>query len=89
MFNQSIRRKKAKKKRNKKEKRTRNVARVCMYYWRRTKFSTLKVTNWCPLVLLVEVGWRQGRRLGSDEDEILGYGVFEYAAKQKVDRGGW
>jgi hypothetical protein len=86
-----ITQKKKKKKRRgrRRKKRKRNVAKVCTYYWRRTKFLNLKFTSLCPLVLLVKVGWRQGRGLGSDEDEVLRYGVFEYAAKENVDLGGW
>lgn len=62
---------------------------VCTYYWWRIKFLTLKFTSFCPLVLLVKVGWRQGRGLGSDEDEVLGCCVFENSAKENVDSGGW
>jgi len=33
---------------------------------RNRKFTALKVTRKCPLVLLVKVGWKQGTSLGSE-----------------------
>jgi len=34
----------------------------------------------CRLVLLVKVGWRQGRALGSEEYEMIGSKLFDGTA---------
>jgi hypothetical protein len=38
----------------------------------------------CPLVLLVKVGCRQGKALGSEEGKVMGSGLFEYAAEERI-----
>jgi hypothetical protein len=38
----------------------------------------------CPLVLLVKVGWRQGRALGSEEGNVIGSRLLECVAEEKV-----
>jgi len=34
-----------------------------------------------PLVLLVNVGWRQDKTLENGEGKVMGSGMFEYATK--------
>jgi hypothetical protein len=67
-----------------KRRRKKRVVRVCMYCRRRKTFVTLKVPSRCPLVLLVKVRCREGRGLESDEGEVTGCGVFEFAAKENI-----
>ena len=38
----------------------------------------------CPLILLVKVGWRQGRALESEEDTIMGRKLLECVAGEKL-----
>jgi len=42
----------------------------------------------CPLVLLVKVGWRQGRALESEEDTIMGSKPMECVAEEKFKEFG-
>jgi hypothetical protein len=44
--------------------------------WRGQKhFTALKVPRQCPLVLLVGVGLRKGKALGSEKGKMLGCGL--------------
>jgi hypothetical protein len=57
-----------------------------MFYKKVTEnFMALKLPNLCPLVLLVKVTWRQSRALDSEEDKLIGSGLFDYAAEE----GSW
>jgi hypothetical protein len=49
-----------------------------------TKFTALEVPRQCPLVLLVNVSWRESRALGSEEDKVSGSGVLAYAAEGRI-----
>jgi hypothetical protein len=40
----------------------------------------------CPLVLLVKVGWRQGKALGNEYDKFTENDCWEYASKKKIRR---
>ena len=40
-----------------------------------TKFTTLKVTRLCPLVV-VKINWWQGRGVGSGEAKVMVSGLF-------------
>jgi hypothetical protein len=40
-------------------------------------FTAPKVARQCPLVLLVNVGWKQGQALESEEGSVLGNGLLE------------
>jgi hypothetical protein len=42
----------------------------------------------CPLVLLVKVGWRQSRALGSEEGTIVGSRQLQYAAEENLKEYG-
>jgi hypothetical protein len=37
----------------------------------------------CPLVLLVKVGWRQGKALGDADGKFMESDCWEYASKRK------
>jgi hypothetical protein len=41
-----------------------------------TKFTFLKIPRQCPLVLLVKVGWKQGKVLRSEEGSVKGGGLL-------------
>jgi hypothetical protein len=41
-----------------------------------TKFTAVEVPMQCPLVLLVNVSWRESRYLGSEKDNMFGSGVL-------------
>jgi hypothetical protein len=40
------------------------------------KFTTLKAPRQYPLVLLVKIGWKEGRAMGSEERSALGIGTL-------------
>jgi hypothetical protein len=40
------------------------------------KFTTLKAPRQYPLVLLVKIGWKEGRAMGSEERSALGSGIL-------------
>jgi hypothetical protein len=42
------------------------------------KYLIMKVPMQCPLVVLVNVGWKEARTLGSEDGEVLG--CFEFGA---------
>ena len=46
--------------------------------------TTLKVHRICPLVLLVKVGWRQGRALGSKEDKVIRHGMLKNVSETRI-----
>ena len=48
----------------------------------------MKFLRTCPLVLLVKVGWRQGRALGSEEGTIMDSRLLECVAGEKVKEFG-
>ena len=52
------------------------------------EYIRVKFLRLCPLVLLVKVGWRQGRALGSEEDTIMGGRLLECVAEEKVKEFG-
>jgi hypothetical protein len=35
------------------------------------RFTTIKVSRHCPLVLVVNVTWKEGKAMGSDESSVL------------------
>jgi hypothetical protein len=37
----------------------------------------------CPLVLLVKVGWRQGKALGDEDGKIMDSDCWEHASRRK------
>jgi hypothetical protein len=37
----------------------------------------------CPLVLLIKVGWRQGKALGDEDGKVMESGCSEYPSKRK------
>jgi hypothetical protein len=37
----------------------------------------------CPLVLLVKVGWRQGKALGDEDGKVMESSCSEYPSKRK------
>lgn len=39
------------------------------------KIAALEVLRHCPFVLLIKVGWRQGRALGFEEGKVIGRGL--------------
>jgi hypothetical protein len=49
------------------------------------KFTALNFPRLCPFVLLVkiEIGWRQGRTLGSEDGKLMGSGLLECAAAER------
>jgi hypothetical protein len=48
-------------------------------------FMILKLPNLCPLVLLLKVTWRHGRAMESEENKVIGSGLFGYASEE----GSW
>jgi hypothetical protein len=51
------------------------------HYNKETKdFTDLIVLRQCPLALLLKVGWRHIRALGSEPGTVMGRGLLEYAA---------
>lgn len=45
---------------------------------------TLKLPILCPLVLLVQATWRQDRALESEEEKVIGSGLFDYATEERI-----
>jgi hypothetical protein len=39
--------------------------------WKTENFLALKVSRQCPLILLLEVCWREGKELDSEEGNVL------------------
>jgi hypothetical protein len=48
------------------------------------KFNALKVPRQCPRVLLVNMGWKQGKALGSAKGSKLEVDHWEHAAGEKT-----
>jgi len=48
------------------------------------KFTLLQGPRQCPHVLLIKVGWKQGKALGSEQNSVLGSGFWMYLT---ADRG--
>lgn len=44
----------------------------------------LKLRILCPLVLLVEVTWRQGWALEGEKGKVIGSGLFDYATQEGI-----
>jgi len=45
-------------------------------------FTAVNIPRQSPLVLQVNVGWRKGKALGTEEDKVTGRGELEYAAEE-------
>jgi hypothetical protein len=54
----------------------------------RGEYANVKFLRSCPLVLLVKVGWRQGRALGCEEGAIMGGRLLECVAEEEVKECG-
>jgi hypothetical protein len=48
-----------------------------------TKFTALKDLGEFPLVLLLKVGWKHGKELGSEECKMMGNGLLGVCGRGK------